>query len=451
MRAGQVASRDSPGYEGGCFVPATLVPSAGSYTWLFDVLYGGADVAGEAAAATWAPQGELPPGYRLAERIAVMPGGRDRAFMVSLASRRGAASALTSYNALRPAARRAGRAVLGLALRSGAAAPFLRTKIDIGVLGTLTGQRARQALISGHVAELLGRPDVVLAFGGGGGPYRKPVLQVFGTDGTPLAYVKVGWNSWTRDAVHREADALRACAARPGGGRLGAPGLLHHGEWRGLELLLTAPLPAKVRPPAAGLPSVPFLREICELSPVSTGPLGDSAWWAEIGARIASAVPDTASRARLQAVAARLGEAHGRERLEFGRWHGDLVPWNLARLGGRLFAWDWESSAASAPVGLDAVHFGFQVAFVAERLPLAESVRLAAEAAGPALNALGVPYSAASLLSELHLLELAVRHEEARGCTGDADERFYPDVFDVLGQLRRAGDGCVAAAGERAA
>lgn len=426
------------GWERGYFVLAAMTPPVGSYDWLFDVLYGrlaAAAPAGEPAAVTWAPRGGLPAGYRPVEQFAVTPGGRDRAFLISLGCRRGAASALTSYNALRPASRRAVRAALGLGLRSGAAGVFLRTRIDVGVRTTLTGAEARQSLISGHIAGLLGQDEVVLAFGGGSGPYRKPVLQVFGTDGTPLAYVKVGWNAWTRDAVRREADALRSCAARSAQGRLGAPGLLHQGEWHGLELLITAPLPSQVRPPAAQLPSASFLREICELSPVSTAPLSESARWAGINARIATAVPDTACRDRLAAAAGRLARVHGQDRLEFGRWHGDLVPWNLASLGPRLYAWDWESSSASVPVGLDAVHFGFQVAFVAARVPLAESVRRAAATAGPALAALSVPAGARALLSDLHLLELAVRHEEARGSTGDADGRFYPAVFDVLGEI----------------
>jgi hypothetical protein len=442
------------GSERGCFVLAALTPPAGSYDWLLDVLYGGSVAAaspGESADVTWAPQGELPNGYRPVEQFAVAPGGRDRAFLISLGSRRGAASALTSYNALRPASRRAVRAVLGLGLRSGLSAPFLRRRIDIGARAVLTAAEAREALITGHIARLLGQDQVVLAIGGGSGPYRKPVLQVFGTGGTPLAYVKVGWSAWTRDAVRREADALRSCAARPATGRLGAPGLLHHGEWRDLELLVTAPLPSQVRPPAPQLPAS-FLREICELSPVTTSPLGDSAWWAGIGTRIATAVCDLASRDRLAAAAGQLESAHGQDQLEFGRWHGDLVPWNLASLGPRLYAWDWESSSASAPVGLDAVHFGFQVAFVTGRLPLAESVRRAAESARPALAALAVPASAQPLLSELHLLELAVRHEEARGGTADADDRFYPAVFDVLGDIRsRATVSTQAAARERVA
>lgn len=40
-----------------------------------------------------------------------------------------------------------------------------------------------------------------------------------------------------------------------------------------------------------------------------------------------------------------------------GRSHGDWVPWNTARAGTRVIAWDWEHYRPAAPVGLDAVHW----------------------------------------------------------------------------------------------
>lgn len=109
------------------------------------------------------------------------------------------------------------------------------------------------------------------------------------------------------------------------------------------------------------------------------------------------------------------------------------MPWNLARLGDRVYAWDWESSALDAPVGLDALHFCFQNGFVARRMPLAQAAAQAASQAAAALDALGVPPAAMTLLARLHLLELAVRHQSARASTGDADERFYPAITGLLG------------------
>lgn len=121
--------------------------------------------------------------------------------------------------------------------------------------------------------------------------------------------------------------------------------------------------------------------------------------------------------------------------MRFGTWHGDLVPWNLARLAGRLYAWDWETSTPDAPLGLDALHFHFQVAFVARLLPLGHAVTTAARKARPVLAELGLTQDATDLLPALHLIELAVRHEEARASSGAVDDRFFPAVMRLLEQI----------------
>jgi hypothetical protein len=397
-----------------------------SHAWLFELLFA------RTPAVTWAVAGELPDGFDRSERFAVLQAGGGRSFVVSLASRPGTSSALTSYNALRSGRKRLARSVLGLGLRAGLAQPLLRDKIDIGVAAGTAPARLAGELIGEHLHKLFGRGPVVVAVGAGVGPYRKPVLQVFTTSGTPLGYVKVGWNDWTREAVRREAEALCACAARPM--RLGVPELLSHSTWSGLDLMVTAPLPRRIRRLGSGaqLPDAGLLREISEIGPAYVGELATSPWWLGIRARIQSGVTDPVARPALADAAERIERAHGQITLEFGGWHGDLVPWNLARLGDRLYAWDWESSAASAPLGFDAVHFHFQVAFVARQYPLDQAVALAAQAAGPALAGLAIPAGARSLMTTLHLIELAVRHEEARSSSGDVDDRFYPAVTQVL-------------------
>jgi hypothetical protein len=410
-------------------LPSRGAPALASCAWLFDLLFS------SPAGVAWAADGQLPAGYRQAERFAVLRPGTDRSFAVSLAARPGTASALTSYNALRLARRRPARRMLGIALRTGLAQPLLRTKVAVGVAADAADPDGGLAgLLTEHLSGLLGTGRVVLAFGGPSGPYRKPVLQVFGTDGTPLGYVKVGWNDWTRAAVSREAAALRAAAAAPM--RLGVPALLHQSSWQGLDLIVTAPLPRRVHGVGVGaaLPDVTILREISELSPAWTGPLAASPWWSGLRERIAAGAAEPDARERLTLVSEAIEQAGGDAVLRFGTWHGDLVPWNLARHRGRLYAWDWEDSAPAAPVGFDALHFYFQTAFVWRRAGVAAAAALAARAAGPAIRALGQPPRAAELLATLHLLELAVRHEEARASTGDHDRRFYPDALTLLEQ-----------------
>ena len=353
--------------------------------------------------------------------------------MLSLAARRGASSALTSYNSLRSGRTRLARRVLAFGLRTGLAQPLLRNKIDVGVAPSLAPAQAED-LLGEHLRRLFGHDRIVMAISGGTGPYRKPVLQIFAADGAPLGYVKVGWNDWTHEAVRREAAALQACAKHPM--RLGVPEFLGLSSWQGLELLVTSPLPRGVRRWGHGneLPDASVLAEISELAPGFAGELADSPWWHSVRSRIQDAVADAVARSALELAADRIERAHGREPLRFGAWHGDLVPWNLARLGSRPYAWDWESSTTDVPLGFDAVHFYYSVAFIAQERPLAEAASIAASRAGAALRALGVPEQGHRLVALLHLVEMAIRHEQARRSTGDVDRRFYPAVLGVIEQ-----------------
>ncbi len=361
----------------------------------------------------------------------MFPSGGGRKFVVSLASRRGSSAALTEYNSLRPGRTRLARQVLGLGLRAGFVQPLAWDKIDVGIAADMADASLASELLTEHLGQLLGRKPVVLAFGAGLGPYRKPVLQVFSQAGLPLAYVKVGWNDWARAAVKREAAALQSCAAQPM--QLGVPEFLGLSSWRGLDLLVTGPLPRDSRRVslAAGLPPAGALREISALAPAVTGELAGSPWWRDARARI-EAAHEPAARSALAGAADNIERAYGRVPLTFGAWHGDLVPWNLARSGSRLYAWDWEYSTRCVPLGFDAVHYHFQIAFVARQEPLGQAVTLAAGRVAGALREIGLPARAVHLVVVLHLLELAIRHEEARAITGDTDERFYPAVTEVL-------------------
>jgi hypothetical protein len=410
--------------------PAIASPG---YAWILDLLYG------SKPSVTWATAGSLPAGYHRAEQLAELPSAPGRSFLVSLATRQGAASALTSYNALRSGRRRVVRRALGTALRAGLAQPLLRTRIDIGVRSEATAEQLAADLLTEHLRLVCGaaRPNaapLVVAIAGGEGPYRKPVLQVFSATGTALGFVKVGWNEWTKEGVRREAAALRACEAQSL--KFGVPKLLGLFDWHGLSLLITAPLPDQVRGigMTAPLPEASVIREISQLSDAAARPLVASGWWRGLRSRIRQNVPDPSLRGLLERMVGQLEAGYGGVLLDYGFCHGDFVPWNLATLGQRLYLWDWENSAPDAPLGFDAVHYHFQVNFVGRGLPLGEAVALAARSARPALLELGVPTEHCGLLTVLHLAELFLRHEEARSAAGVTDARFYPAVTSVLEQ-----------------
>lgn len=402
-----------------------IAQTSPSHAWLFDLLFGGAPTV------RWAAAGTLPAGYQRADQFALLRAAPGRTFVLSLGTRRGASSALTSYNSLRSGRTRLARRVLGLGLRAGLAQPLLQDKIDIGVMRGATSAELTDDLLGDHLQHIFGRGPVVMAVGSGSGPYCKPVLQVFAAEGAPLGYIKVGWNDWVRAAVKREAAALQACVERQT--LLGVPPLLGLSSWRGLDLLVTGPLPRDIRGLGIGseLPDVGTLREISELAPGYTSELAASPWWLGVQSRI-QGVAQPAVRSALKQAAERIEGAHGRVPLTFGAWHGDLVPWNLGRSGGRLYAWDWESSTSDVPLGFDALHFYYSVAFIARERPLAEAAAFAADRADAALGALGVPEGARHVIAILHLVEEALQHEEARRSTGEVDGRFYPAVTQLL-------------------
>jgi hypothetical protein len=404
------------------------VRASPSHAWLFELLFGAAPTV------RWAPAGALPAGYRRTDQFALLWAAPGRTFVLSLGARRGASSALTSYNSLRSGRTRLVRRVLGLGLRTGLAQPLLQGKIDIGVIRGAASAELAGDLLGDHLQHFFGRGPVVTAIGSGSGPYRKPVLQVFAADGMPLGYIKVGWNDWTREAVSREAAALQAC--RKHQTLLGVPPLLGLTSWHGLDLLVTGPLPRRIRGLGVGseLPDSRVLREISDLARGLTCELAASPWWLSVRSRIQD-VADPEARSALEQAAGRLEVAHGDVPLTFGAWHGDLVPWNLGWCGTRLYAWDWESSTPHVPLGFDAVHFYYSVAFIAQERPLAEAAAFAAGRSDAALDALGVPGYARQLVATLHLIELVLRHEEARRSTGEVDGRFYPAATQVLERL----------------
>ncbi|GAA4104574.1 hypothetical protein [Nonomuraea soli] len=354
--------------------------------------------------------GPVPPGYRAAERYAVVPGRSGPTFLVPLAPR-AAAGSLTRYGALRPTSVRLARTVLGAGFRIGLAQSLLRDRLTVCIA---EGADPAEHLVVSHLSQVLGRPLHAAIGVRAPDPNYKPTLQLFASDGSPVAYAKLGWNRATRRMGVREAQALQAMREVS---RVRVPRLLHEGEWRGLRLTVTAPLPPAVRAHRdhGTPPPVAFDRDLRSVSALSATP-----YWAGVRREIAGMDDEPAFAAVLADLAGRLENAD--PVLEFGRWHGDWVPWNIAWNGPELHVWDWEHSALGVPYGFDRLHWHFQVALVLHRRPLREACQAVFRAA---------PEPA---LAWLYLLEMALRTYRLKREGTGWNPAIHPGLAEVLSE-----------------
>ncbi|GIH77225.1 hypothetical protein [Planobispora longispora] len=220
--------------------------------------------------------------------------------------------------------------------------------------------------IETHLSQALGVPvRVVLHVRPARRANRKPILEAHGPAG-PVAFVKIGDTVRTRELIVNEARTLDALAEVPLK-TVVPPAVLHHGSWRGLEVLALSPLP----------------------------------------------VPDRTARLRRGAIPRDLLTEAVREisAVREGKhaWHGDFCPWNIA-LGpdGRLLVWDWERFATGVPLGFDALHHFFQSAL--RRMKPAVAARACVAQALPILAPFGLSAAEARLTAVHYLITLAERH-----------------------------------------
>ncbi len=331
-------------------------------------------------------------GGRVAHFVAV-PNARKPRLLVPAGSRRVAAGAVRRY--AQPAARSARfkRDLAALALRTGADRALLRDRI------TVTGADS----IEEHLRRVLDRDLTVSVHIGPARANRKPVLQLLAPDGTTVGFAKLGTNALTRRLVRAETVALTALRYA----RLSTvvvPRVLHSGQWQGHQVLVQEALPAwrPRRPAGVRLPAA--MREVAGALGVYRANLTDSPYQIELERRLS-----TVDCPMLAAAVDRLVERRGDTVLQFGAWHGDWAPWNMAALADAVLVWDWERFTPGVPLGFDAVHHELH-----QRMERGEEAAAAVDATltrAPALlDAFGMTREAADVTALLHLVDLAVRY-----------------------------------------
>jgi hypothetical protein len=270
--------------------------------------------------------------------------------------------------------------------------------------------------VRSHLSAELGFPVDVALYIGPARAVRKPLLQVLDSRGHTVAFAKLGVDDFTRALVLHEAAALaevHRCSPR----WVLPPPVLHHGSWRGHELLVLGALHRGAAVPADDPVLARAADEVARLKSVQSGPLTGSSYWRRLVAR-QDALPTSRFTPMLRASMVRLGEgAPGT--VTFGSWHGDWAPWNLTVSDGQVRAWDWEKFQGDVPIGFDTIHYSVHgMSALTQRTPL-QAFHLTLDRASRLLHPHHIDPRSALVVFWLYVLELATRYlEDGEGAAG---------------------------------
>ncbi len=364
------------------------------------------------------------------------PSTRTARLLVPIATRKSAAAALMLR---RPVAQDSLRtlaySVAARALRAGVAQRLVRSRVDV-VIRAGSVELSEVSLVE-HIRQALGREVILSARVGPPDPHRTVGMHVLSPDGELLAYLKVAPSPLSGHQLRTEARALKNLGAAPAR-VVEAPRLLLEDRWNDLQLLLTTPfaLPGSEQPTLAKPPGVEAMREVAASAPLVVSRLATGAYWQHSTRRLkrlyeGGRVP----RTRLEMTSdllAGLERTCGDVELEFGAWHGDWLPWNLAWKSGRLLTWDWEYWSDCVPVGFDMFHFFAGTHFFRDGADVQSALAAARTEADPVLAQAGIPADRRAAIFALYVLEFLLRRLDiAEAGGGKDDARVFPSIFSV--------------------
>ncbi len=268
---------------------------------------------------------------------------------------------------------------------------------------------------------------------------RKPVLQLLTDKGETIGFAKVGVNDLTRRLVRAEAESLTTVAAADLSS-MTVPSVLHHGQWRGLEILVLSALPVWRRrgsSPAGRVAAAAV--ELARGCGTTRGALASDPYWRTLVARLPDA-GDSRAADTLRTLADEVTSRVGGTTLTFGSWHGDWSPWNMSVLPETVLVWDWERFTTGVPVGYDLLHYALQDLVVVKRREPARAVVELLALSPELLHPFGVSAETAAVTSVLYLIELASRYvidgQAAAGARlGSPEEWLLPPLAAKVATL----------------
>lgn len=258
-------------------------------------------------------------------------------------------------------------------------------------------------------------------------PNWKPTFTVMAEDGVVIGYGKVGWDGSSINRIGAEVEALTSLAQRSVPG-MRTPRLLAHFEWNGRAVLVVSPIPeSAVRHPRAATAPSAFALEELERGSAESAPAGVLL----VGAL--AAIGRTSSGHVLVSDVQDMIKADREVRLTLGRAHGDWVPWNVATDGADLWAWDWEHSSKTTPVGLDIVHWHTLIGLHVKGQSPVGAFLSGRRASVQQLRHLGFAADQAEWIATLGLLRLVHMRREFLGPLTESVESVRRLIFTAIG------------------
>ena len=204
------------------------------------------------------------------------------------------------------------------------------------------------------LAEVVGPIDDLVVRLGRRRYNRALVLMPFDRHGRLVAVAKVARGEAARAVLRREHEIL-VRVSEMGIDGLTVPGPLAHVETPELSYLVMTPLTSRQSNGPMPVP-VAQMQALARRGQQSSAPLRDTPAVAQLRKGVSS-LEDPVQSAWTTAALERLLAELGDVTVTQGAWHGDWVPWNMAREGQKVLLWDWEHFDPQGLYGWDHLHY----------------------------------------------------------------------------------------------
>lgn len=336
----------------------------------------------------------------------VESGGRS---LVALPNRQRARMLLPREPRLSSLALRRARHATSLRDRSVTRAARIALRAGLGrALGeAITVPRGPQT-IDGFLSGVFRQEVVTATFLGPPRANRKPVIQVMEPSGKLLGMAKMGVSALSDSLVLAEARSLEALQSREFS-RLLHPRLLSVHEWKSHPIVIQSPLQIWAqRSTSSPEARIAVAKEIAESSATFS-----ANWWGSAHQqRVSAAIGQLANRSLRATLTAALELGIDQATVcDFGAWHGDFTPWNIAMTPqGQMMVWDWERYDDGVPLGFDLLHYALMPMLRGQDGTAATAaVRLCSEAT-EVLSGFERSVGVARQVAVAYLVELACRY-----------------------------------------